>query len=78
LARQGLRFTAIAEITGLTPRQVAIRVNRVLPRVPRRELSRIYSLEQIRGLYAEHGSYAAVAKLIGCHWSTVRYHVART
>jgi hypothetical protein len=77
LARQGLKFAAIGRMVGLTARQVGCRVNRVLPRLPRRELSRIYGLERIRKAYAEHGSYAKAAKAIGCHWSTVRYHVAR-
>lgn len=76
LARQGVPYSKIGAQLGLTVRQVAGRVRKVLPPIPTGRWAR-YDRDAILAAYAEHGSYHAAGREVGCHWSCVRYHVAR-
>lgn len=76
LARIGVPYREIGKRFGLTTRQVACRVRRVLPPIPTGCWHR-YDRDQILAAYARTNSYAKAAREVGCHWSAVRYHVDR-
>ena len=76
LARKGITYRKIGNKLGLTPRQVAIRVRRVLPPIPTGCWHR-YDRKQVLDAYDRTKSYAKAASEVGCHWSAVRYHVER-
>ncbi len=77
LARAGWSYKRIAKAVGLTVRQVNLRVRKVLPPLARTETARKYGVAEIVKAWQQEGSYAKAARRLGCHWSTIRYHVAR-
>lgn len=76
LARQEVPYRVIGEQFGLTPRQVGLRVLRVLNPRQTGQWTK-YDREAILAAYETHGTYHGAAREVGCHWSCVRYHVAR-
>jgi hypothetical protein len=76
LARQGVPYREIGRQFGLTQRQVALRVRRVLPAIQTGCWHR-YDRDSILAAYERTKSYAKAAREVGCHWSAVRYHVDR-
>ena len=76
LARKGWLLKDIAVHLGLTVRQVSLRVRKVLGPTPSPRNKRLNRNEVLR-VMAATGCYARAAALLGCHWSTVRYHHRR-
>jgi DNA-binding NarL/FixJ family response regulator len=75
LARAGWSYPQIAARLGLSRRQVALRVRAVLPPIARAETCRVFGIDAILQRVDAGESYSDIARAVGCHWSTVRYHV---